>query len=968
VRTSLLRLLVPAAAAAVLFTTGAQSIAAPTAPVASSPCAGTSVDSLGAFKWGAVASATHYEYWVSGDSAFQTPAYGSSNGPNEFTTNNTRGSLLNTLANGTYWWKVRALNASNTAGAWSSACSFNMDWADQPALVAPDDTATVTYPTPLLLNWNPVNGAARYSVNVSQQPDMSTSLSGFPVTTSATAYSPTSQLDNGTYYWQVTPIDGDQAQDRGAPSEIRSFTWSWPSTATTLSVTDLDSSPEVFDPQFSWTPIPGAKSYQLQVNSDDSFSAPPALSVSTIISTNYSPTQLLPADTYYWRIRAQDANGHFGAWVVAPGTLPSSTFTNNYDTSGISGLTMVDTSGNSVWASSPLSTDTPIVSWSATPGAESYLIDVVPFSSGLCQWGSGAPSAWHDQTAATAWTPLGDGLSAGNPFPNPGHSSPTTDSSALAVGQSYCVRVRAQRASDSSGQQVYGTYSYLGGSGNPAFTFTGYPAGSACSAPCNSAINIGAADYILPAATGNTSLPLFTWKPIAGVQSYFVIIATDNTFQHVIDEAFTHVDAYAPRANLGVVNYPDTNTTYAWAVLPAANYDGSSAGGDPTTAGSYPQTFDFHSVQPSPIAPLTGDTVTTQPTFSWTPVAGADHYELQVATDSGFGNTVGGTPITTNATSYTGTNFPAGNLYWRVHALDASGNGLSWTTPQQFTKTFAAPTFTGNGSTYNDPTSTDGIPRLQWDAMPGATSYEVKIYHGSSSPMIDQTVQSTVFVPTSLAGTGHFTWTVYANYPTSSNDVESPPSATQAVDRVIAAPGGLTGGTATQHSMLLSWNSKAGAASYAVQIATDNQFTNVFDNYHTEITQLAPSLSDFGGNYANGGPLYWRIAAIDADGNQGAWSSAQSVSLPVQIHASSPTVIVLHKSTTTVKVFAKTGAGKAISGVTVTDTGCGVTKASKKAGASGAATFKVHPTKTGKITFTLSRTGYLKATMTVQSY
>ena len=422
----------------------AQSFAAgPAAPVATSPCAGVTLDQIGAFKWNVSTNATHYQFRVSGDAGFQTPAYGSGSGPNLVTTNNTRATLPNTLAAGTYYWDVRALNASNTASAWSTACTFTMDWTDAPALGSPDDGATVTYPTPLLMSWGAVTGAARYSVNVSESPDMSSPLTGYPVTTTATSYSPPSRLSNGTYYWQVTPIDGDSAKHQGTPSAIRSFTWDWPSSDTTLSVTDLDPSDAVYDPQFSWTPIPGADSYQLEINDDQNFSKTKICCSDTIISTTYTPTKLLPADTYYWRVRAEDPNGNFGPWVVAPGT-----FTVGYDTGGVTGLTMDDTSGNSIWTSSPLSTDTPIVTLGSHAGrpvlrGRRRPLHVQRLPVGRPDHGRLALEDGVHRLDAPGQRPDG-----GQPVPEFRAQHPVHRPDHARAGGSYCVRVRAQRASD----------------------------------------------------------------------------------------------------------------------------------------------------------------------------------------------------------------------------------------------------------------------------------------------------------------------------------------------------------------------------------------------------------------------------------------------------------------------------------------------------------------------------------------
>ena len=52
----------------------------------------------------------------------------------------------------------------------------------------------------------------------------------------------------------------------------------------------------------------------------------------------------------------------------------------------------------------------------------------------------------------------------------------------------------------------------------------------------------GANDYLVP-QTGTTTgmTPYFTWKPIAGKQSYYVLVARDPSFSNIVDYAFTHV-------------------------------------------------------------------------------------------------------------------------------------------------------------------------------------------------------------------------------------------------------------------------------------------------------------------------------------------------------------------------------------------------------------------------------------------
>src|SRR5437763_1422831 len=235
-------------------------------------------------------------------------------------------------------------------------------------------------------------------------------------------------------------------------------------------------------------------------------------------------------------------------------------------------------------------------------------------------------------------------------------------------------------------------------------------------------------------------MPLFTWNPISGKQSYFVIIATDPNFQHVIDYAFTKIPAYAPRGGLGQwTTYPDTSSKYYWAVLPATQANGAGAVGDPVNSAAA-QDFQKQSVAPTLITPASQATVTTQPAFQWSPVEGAYYYHLEVSTAAQFTcdqqspgpsclENVGTNSINALAeSSYTSnTTYPAGQtLYWRVQAVDRAGNGLAWSATGQFTKTLPAPTFSGVTAPYN-PTTSDSIPVWRWNPVPGAVSYDVQL-------------------------------------------------------------------------------------------------------------------------------------------------------------------------------------------------------------------------------------------------
>src|SRR5262249_36918277 len=334
--------------------------------------------------------------------------------------------------------------------------------------------------------------------------------------------------------------------NKGTASAVAAFSWVWPS-VTTPAVNDLDTSAEVYDPQFSWTAVPGAARHEGEGNSTASFTAAAkGCWTGTTIATSLSPTSVMNDNVYYWRVRAIDADGNAGVWNVGP------SFTKAFDktTPSVGNLRMVDT-GDTPLAGPVPSTAVPILRWDPVPGASSYQVDVTPYAAG-CQWSAVLNVKWSETTATTAWTPLGSMLMGSKPFAN-GHQV-VSDQPQLTNGTQYCARVRARSDRDSGGVDVYGDYTYLNGVAGPGFKYdtTLLPPASPCGTPCQ----LAASDYLLP-ATGSTvtRMPFFTWKPIQGQLSYWVIVAKDPSFTNVVDYAWTQIPAYAPRTQ-GPVTYP----------------------------------------------------------------------------------------------------------------------------------------------------------------------------------------------------------------------------------------------------------------------------------------------------------------------------------------------------------------------------------------------------------------------------
>jgi hypothetical protein len=335
-----------------------------------------------------------------------------------------------------------------------------------------------------------------------------------------------------------------------------------------------------------------------------------------------------------------------------------------------------------------------------------------------------------------------------------------------------------------------------------------------------------------------------------------------------------------------------------------------------------------------------------------------------VSTDENFGSVDVIDDIKTASTAYsTDETYPADTvLYWRVQAQNENQTGLTWSTPQTFEKTLAAPT-----ADPSNPTAGDLIPTFAWDPVQGAESYDVHLQLPDGSWSRDATdVAPSAVTAIEMTGTGVFQWQVRANYPKDLGVVHGPYGPVQSFTRTIHEPTGAAV-DAGQNRLLLSWNPKTGAKQYKVEISERSDFSPSVETATTDNPGFA---SLFGSSaYADGGTFYWHVAAIDADRTRGDWTATQSFSLPPLTTAA---------STTTTKTFLLSSTGRpvknryrtvsiyvkdantlaAIRYATVRASGAGVPLTTKLTNASGVASFRLKPTKLGTVTFKVSKSGY----------
>ncbi|MBY9000332.1 MAG: hypothetical protein KGD64_05425 [Candidatus Heimdallarchaeota archaeon] len=263
------------------------------------------------------------------------------------------------LADGTYYWRVRAIDLAGNIGAWSSIWYFTIDTLppSTPALITPINDVSINDNTPYL-DWTTATGGYNYQLQVDNNGDFSSPI--VDQTFSVTAYTPT-VLGDGTYYWRVRAID--QAGNVGAWSSIWHFTVDTlpPSTPTLITPTNGVSTNDS-TPYLDWTTATGGYNYQLQVDNDPDFSS---LIVDQTSTATFYTSVTLADGTYYWRVRAIDQAGNVGTW--------SGIWHFTVDTIGPDQVLLYHPMNGNV-----ISDSTPLLEWYASTDAIEYqiLVDI----------------------------------------------------------------------------------------------------------------------------------------------------------------------------------------------------------------------------------------------------------------------------------------------------------------------------------------------------------------------------------------------------------------------------------------------------------------------------------------------------------------------------------------------------------------------------------------------------------------
>ncbi len=313
-----------------LFAAASAFASSPQPPNLISPASGASTTSPFTISWSAVSDPSGiagYNWQLSTSSSFSTIIQ----------QNSTSGSVtqdtVSGLANGTYFWRVQAVNGAFVQSAWSGSRSVTITGAGPGQLAAPSLGPPKGYSTfhPLevmTFNWSAVAGAASYILEFSQD-------STFPVSTTGKVNNipnPTysfSTPDEGFYSARVFAVNANGIMS--APSNVISFSvfYNNPLPAPPSLISPSNGATVTLPIQFAWTNVPNPQpsGYELQIAKDSQFTQieedDPQLN-----DPNRTVLSLTPGQKF-WRVRsaqgdASPTTAAVTAWSTAGSFIVSS--------------------------------------------------------------------------------------------------------------------------------------------------------------------------------------------------------------------------------------------------------------------------------------------------------------------------------------------------------------------------------------------------------------------------------------------------------------------------------------------------------------------------------------------------------------------------------------------------------------------------------------------------------------------
>lgn len=217
--------------------------------------------------------------------------------------------LQNLLTSERYYWRISSINSAGES-AWSEVRTFRTQVVTPgvPGLSLPPNDLT-NAKTPLLLDWEPVQGATSYSVSVATDASFENIVANSEGQ-AATEFLVTALLPQTRYYWRVRARN---TAGFGNWSTIWNFTTAVQVPDQVVLVAPTSQSINVSIPVLlRWNPATRSDGYRVQISNVPDLNAS-VLADINVTNTFYSLTSLNKGQTYFWRVAAFNSGGQ-GSW------------------------------------------------------------------------------------------------------------------------------------------------------------------------------------------------------------------------------------------------------------------------------------------------------------------------------------------------------------------------------------------------------------------------------------------------------------------------------------------------------------------------------------------------------------------------------------------------------------------------------------------------------------------------------
>lgn len=254
--------------------------------------------------------------------------------------------------------------------------------------------------------------------------------------------------------------------------------------------------------------------------------------------------------------------------------------------------------------------------------------------------------------------------------------------------------------------------------------------------------------------------------------------------------------------------------------------------------------------------------------FTWPDMAEARGWRAQVATDAEFQRIVLDGQSDKPEISWPST-LPDGHYFLRVRAIDAAGlEGRNADHAFELDAQPMAPQQLAPGA---DERSYQEQVAFSWAAAPEAQGYQLQVSANADFPA-DKTVSrrlDAVLNHTEQLAPGSYFWRLASLDETGQPHVWGPARPLRVQPLPFPPKGDFR---ADNGHAVFAWAPVAGAASYDLEVADRNDFSAPDARLHATDSKASAALKP--------GKYYWRIRAVEADGQAGAWGKAAPLVMP----------------------------------------------------------------------------------------